>query len=117
MLACNVEVSRLQFSKLACSLCQFRDLYERCYQMRRRELHWTIEKLPRPRLLEQILLLKMMAVNSAALCTVSFALPRWIRTQGFFIGTRAAFFSDDRVLRKRPHDSGMSLKSLASIAT
>ncbi|CAE7598907.1 unnamed protein product, partial [Symbiodinium sp. CCMP2456] len=36
---------------------KFRDLYERCYQMRRRELHWTIEKLP-----------------------------RWIRTQGFFIG-------------------------------
>ncbi|CAE7765290.1 unnamed protein product, partial [Symbiodinium pilosum] len=36
---------------------KFRDLYEKCYQMRRRELHWTIEKLP-----------------------------RWIRTQGFFIG-------------------------------
>ena len=36
---------------------KFRELYERCYQMRRRELHWTIEKLP-----------------------------RWIRMQGFYLG-------------------------------
>mmetsp|Transcript_50756 Transcript_50756/g.94897 ORF Transcript_50756/g.94897 Transcript_50756/m.94897 type:complete len:578 (+) Transcript_50756:45-1778(+) len=36
---------------------KFRDLYDKCYEMRRRELHWTISKLP-----------------------------RWIRTQGFFIG-------------------------------